>query len=147
MMTKEKKDPKGMALMIGVGMKPKKDDMPSAAPDDEEMPSSEEPMEGSPEDMKEDKNWQIDVPEGFEPPDDVQGMDQFDITCRAHMEKDENGTPKLCIDSVNGIKTEEGKEDNEGDEADESTAPPEQKSPQTLDDAMKAHSSSRPMGM
>ncbi len=108
---------------------------PAAPTDDEKMPEGDMPSEGSPEDETEDKKWSIDMPPGFEPPDDAQEGDQFDITCRAHVEGD-----KLCIDSVNGIKTEEGAEE-EGDSTDEATQP------QSMDDAMSAHKNARPMGM
>lgn len=127
------KKPKGMMLMIGMDHGKPKDSMPSKSmPDDEPMPESGHDDE---DDQPMAKNYDIDVPDGFEPPDDVQEGDQFDATVRCHMEDG-----KLCIDSINGIKTD-GSDKTEGSETDKGTAPPEQKQPQSLDDAMKAQSS------
>lgn len=115
----DKKPKSGMALMIGMGK-------PDA---DEKMPDTPD----EPEDQGEDKNYSITPPDGFEPPDDVQGSDQFDATIRCHMEDG-----MIVIDSINGIKTKEGDE-SEGQETDPDTSPPQQ----SLDQAMEAQKSYR----
>lgn len=108
--------------MIGMGKPPSpppgdNEAMPPGGPDDEDTEAAG-------------KNYEIDAPDGFQPPDDVQEGDEFDATIRGHME---NGGKTLCIDSVNGIKTGDS-EQNEGDETDKAAAPPEQ----SMDEAMMA---------
>lgn len=124
----DKKPKGGMMLMIGMGGK-----KPSGSMDDAADQSQDESMG---EDDKDDDSCSIDMPEGFEPPDDVQEGQSFDVTCRMHVQDG-----KLCIESINGVKTDGG---TEGDEEDDSTSPPEEKpddssKPMSLDDAMSAH--------
>lgn len=121
-MADDKKSPPGLMLMMGMGDKDK--------------------GEGSPTDEAQDKNpFSLPMPRGFEPPSDTQGEEQFNITCRVHMDGD-----MIVVDSINGIKTDEGSEGEEmdsesepesSDALEEETPDDSNAVPKTLDDAVK----------
>lgn len=88
----------------------------------EDMPMHDESSE---------KGYSIDIPDGFEPPDGLEPGQPFDATVRVRM--DENG--KLCIDSINGIKTHAGGE-----------SPPEEQGEQPEDQGGDASADEGDMG-